>query len=222
MQIEFIPATSPAPVGKYLARLISTQLGDGRRVLWLLSGGSAIAAAVEAAKLLQGADLSNLTVSLIDERYGEVGHADSNWAQLLAAGFDLPGATLHPVLSGLGQAETAEDFEHFLASQFAASDYVVGLLGIGPDGHTSGILPHSPAVTATELVCTYDGGGYQRITTTPVALGKLGEAVVYATGESKWPQLDRLETELTIAEQPAQTLKTVSKLTIFTDRPVSE
>ena len=132
MQIEFIPATSPAPVGKYLAGLISAQLGDGRRVLWLLSGGSAIAAAVEAAKLLQGADLSNLTVSLIDERYGEVGHADSNWAQLLAAGFDLPGATLHPVLSGLGQAETAEDFEHFLASQFAASDYVVGLLGIGP------------------------------------------------------------------------------------------
>ena len=55
-----------------------------------------------------------------------------------------------------------------------------------------------------------------------MALAKLGEAVVYATGESKWPQLDRLETELTIAEQPAQTLKTVSKLTIFTDRPVSE
>lgn len=222
MQIEFIPATSPEPVGKYLAGLISAQLGDGRRVLWLLSGGSAIAAAVEAARLMQGADLSNLTVSLIDERYGAVGHTDSNWAQLLVAGFDLPGATLHPVLTGLGQAETAEDFDHFLSSQFAASDYIVGLLGIGPDGHTSGILPHSPAVTATDLVCTYDGGGYQRITTTPPALAKLNEAVVYATGESKWPQLDRLETDLPVADQPAQTLKTVSKLTIFTDRPVPE
>jgi 6-phosphogluconolactonase len=220
MQLEFIPATSPEPVGKYVADLISAQLQDGRSVLWLLSGGSAIGAAVAAAGLLNGSDLSRLTVSLIDERYGEAGHSGSNWTQLISAGFDLPGATLHPVLTGADLAETAEAFEYFLSMQFSAANYIVGLLGIGPDGHTSGILPHSPAVAASGLVCAYDGGGYQRITTTPLALQKLGEAVVYAAGEAKWPVLDRLETDLSVAEQPAQALKTLSKTTIFTDRPV--
>lgn len=220
MQLEFIPASAPDAPAKYLADLISAQLRDGRRVLWLMSGGSAVAVAVEAARLLGAQDLARLTVSLIDERYGVVGHVNSNWTQLLAAGFDLPVATLHPVLTGAGQEATAADYEAFLYEQFGgAADYCVGLLGIGPDGHTSGILPHSPAVTATGLVCAYDGGGYQRITTTPVALDKLSEAVVYAVGEAKWPQLDRLETDLPLAEQPAQALKKLAKTTIFTDRP---
>lgn len=221
MQIEFIPAVSTEPVGKYLAGLITAQLADGRSVLWLVSGGSAIAAAVAASWEMRGKDLSKLTVSLIDERFGPVGHPDSNWTQLMAAGLDLSGATLQPVLTGVGPAEAAEAFENFLASKFAAADYHIGLLGIGPDGHTSGILPHSPAVTAPGLVCAYDGGSFQRITTTPFALSKLSEAVVYAVGEPKWPVLDRLETDLRIADQPAQALKAVTKLTIFTDRPVS-
>lgn len=220
MQIEFIPAASPEPVAKYLAELIIAQLSDGRSVLWLVSGGSAVDVAVAASAQLRGQDLSKLTVSLIDERFGPVGHADSNWTQLLAAGFDLPGATLQPVLEGAGMTETAEGYDHFLASKFAACDYHVGLLGIGPDGHTSGILPHSPAVTAPGLVCAYDGGQYQRITTTPLALSKLSEAVVYALGEPKWPVLDRLEADLPVADQPAQALKAITKLTIFTDRLV--
>ena len=37
---------------------------------------------------------------LTDERYGPVGHPDSNWSQLLQKGFDLPQAKLVPVLTG--------------------------------------------------------------------------------------------------------------------------
>lgn len=221
MQVEFIPAASPETPAKYLAGLIAAQLGQGRSVLWLLSGGSSVGVAVAAATQLAGQDLSGLTVSLIDERYGPASHPDSNWQQLEAAGLSLPGATLQPVLTGASQAETAEAFEHWLHQQFTNADYHLGLLGIGPDGHTSGILPHSPAVTAPGLVCAYDGGGYQRITTTAAALARLDEAVVYAAGTGKWPVLDRLETDLPLADQPAQALKTVPKLTIFTDRPLS-
>ncbi|HVQ44471.1 MAG TPA: 6-phosphogluconolactonase [Candidatus Saccharimonadia bacterium] len=220
MQLEFIPASSPQPVAAYLAAKILAQLADGRSVLWLLSGGSGIATAVATASLLSGHDLSSLTVSLIDERYGPPGHADSNWHQLEVAGLKLPGATLHPVLTGASESDTAAAFAKFLADQFDTADHVLGLLGIGLDGHTSGILPHSPAVTAPGLVCAYDGGQYQRLTTTPRALKHLNEAVAYAAGEAKWPVLDRLETDLPIAEQPAQALKAVPHLTIFTDRPL--
>ena len=219
MQLEFIPAQSPQPVARYLATHITDQLDQSRRVLWLLSGGSCIGVAVETAKLLRGHDLSQLTVSLVDERYGPDNHADSNWQQLMDAGLDLPGATLHPVLIGQPHQATAEAFEAFLLHQFANTDYHLGLLGIGPDGHTSGILPHSPAVQAPGLVFTYDGGVYKRITTTAEALTHLSEAVVYVVGQQKWSLLDQLETEPTVAEQPAQALKLIRKVTVFTDRP---
>jgi len=218
MRLEFIAASGPQPVADYTAGLITAQLDAGRRVLWLISGGSAIPVAVAAAAELAGRDLGRLTVSLIDERYGAVGHADSNWRKLEAAGLSLPGAQLQPVLAGAPQADTAAAFEQFLAREFDRADYRLGSLGIGTDGHTSGILPHSPAVTASGLVCSYDGGDYRRITTTAQALAHLDEAVVYAAGEAKWPVLDRLEMEVSPAEQPAQFLKRLPRLTVFTDR----
>ena len=219
MNMMFVPASSPEPVGQYVAGNIAAQLADNRTVLWLLSGGSAIAVAVAASKHLAGQNLSGITASLIDERFGPVGNPQSNWRQLQDAGFELAGAALHPVLDGASQSDTAEAFDGFLHTEFNRADFHIGLLGIGPDGHTSGILPHSPAVTALVLATAYDGGAFRRITTTPRALSYLDEAVVYAVGRSKWPVLDRLETDMPFAEQPAQALKAATKLTIFTDRP---
>ncbi len=219
MNINFTYAASLEPAAQYLAKHIAARLATGQKVLWLISGGSSIDVAASTASRLAGRDLSGLTVSLIDERYGEPGHPDSNWHKFLATGVKLPGATLHPVLTGADQATTAAGFEDFLVGAFQSTNYHLGLLGIGPDGHTSGILPHSPAVTASGLVCSYEGPDYQRITTTAAALSRLDEAVVYASGKPKWSVLDRLETDQTIASQPAQILKTIPKLTIFTDRP---
>ena len=219
--ITFVSTNSTSDPARYVDGRILGHLADSRRVLWLISGGSCIEVAAEAARAIasSGQQLKNLTISLIDERYGPPGHANSNWAQLQAAGLHLPGATLHPVLTGADQPATAAAFAEFLADQFAAADFRLGLLGIGPDGHTSGILPHSPAVTASGLAFAYDGPDFRRITTTADALAHLDEAVVYVVGQRKWPLLDRLETDLPVADQPAQLLKTIPKLTIFTDRP---
>jgi 6-phosphogluconolactonase/glucosamine-6-phosphate isomerase/deaminase len=219
MNMTFIQALSNEPVAAYVSERIAQQLEGSRKVLWLVSGGSAIAITVSAAQLLAEHDLGNLTLSLIDERYGPPGHKDSNWEKLMAAGLHLPGATLRPVLTGASQSQSANDFQDFLREQFETSDAAIGLLGIGPDGHTSGILPHSPAITAGGLAFAYDGPDYRRITTTTAALAMLDEAVVYAAGAAKWPVLDRLETTLPAAVQPAQVLKSLPKLTIFTDRP---
>ncbi len=220
MQLEFIRATSAKPVAEYLAGKLLGQLGAGRTVLWLLSGGLVVDTAAAVTRILAGRDLSRLTVSLIDERYGPPGHPDSNWQKLAEGGaLKLPGATLHPVLAGLSQPDTAAAFEAFLSQQSDTADYRLGSLGIGPDGHTSGILPHSRAVTAKGLAYAYDGPDFPRVTTTAEALRHLQEAVVYAAGEAKWPVLDRLETALSPADQPAQFLKSIPRLTIFTDRP---
>lgn len=217
MSLTFKKIAASAPVIDFTVTKLRSALEADKKVLWLLSGGSAIPLIVAIANQLQNTNVSNLTVSLIDERYGPVGHADSNWQQLKEAGFALPNATLQPVLMGQDIKATADTFQKNLRENLQTCDYRLGFLGIGPDGHTSGILPHSSAVEAQTLVHAYEGGGYQRITTTAKCLAQLDEAVVYAVGESKWPGLDQLSTDVDPADQPAQFLKQIPQVTIFND-----
>ena len=199
-----------------MAEVINKHLDNGERVLWLIPGGSSIEVAILTAEQLT-ADLSNLTVSLTDERYGPVGHADSNWRQLQAAGLKLPGAKLQPVLNGESLERTTASYCEFLQTNFDQADYAIGLTGIGIDGHTVGIKPHSPALESQQLVCGYQAEDYQRLSITPKAIRHLDEMIVYAVGQEKWPVLEALKQNLAINEQPAQILKQVPKLIIFND-----
>lgn len=217
MSVRFVKTESIYLAAEYLAEVLSAQLSSGKSVLWLVPGGSAIAVAAAVGNHLKDQPLDHLTVTLTDERYGPVGHADSNWRQLMAAGFNLPGANLLPVLSGASRQETTKNFGLKLEKSLAAADYSIGLFGIGADGHTAGILPHSPAVNATTLTQSYKTENFERITMTPPAIGKLDEAVAFALGPNKWPVLNRLTDTIGIAEQPAQALKQVSKLIVFSD-----
>ncbi|HUD11531.1 MAG TPA: 6-phosphogluconolactonase [Candidatus Saccharimonadia bacterium] len=221
MSLRFVTVTSPDPAAAYLADLMRRKLVLGQRVVWFVTGGSAVAVAVAVAVALQleSAPLEKLTVTLTDERYGPVGHADSNWKQLMDTGFALPGAKLVPVLTGASKSETVSQWGEEVNRVLEMSDTRIGLFGIGPDGHTSGILPGSPAVEASGTAFAYDGGAYQRITTTNAAISRLDEAVAYVVGRAKWPVLDQLEHDVSLALQPAQILKRLPKLTIFTDHP---
>lgn len=214
----FKQVSSTQPVVDYLVSVITNKLAAGQPVLWLVPGGSGLQLAVEVANNLAAAPLANLTATLTDERFGPVGHPDSNWHQLLQAGFSLPGATLVPILAGSDRDTTAQAFADRLTELLTPEHYRLGFFGIGPDGHVSGILPDSPAVSATGLAIGYDGGTYQRVTTTPTALAQLDEAVIYAAGQPKWPILDQLSTQdLPISVQPAQCLKQIKNVTIFND-----
>jgi 6-phosphogluconolactonase/glucosamine-6-phosphate isomerase/deaminase len=201
----------------FITNRILDNLKAGKKVLWELPGGSAIAINVKVAQKLAGHDVSNLSITLTDERYGDLGHADSNWKQMQDAGFKLDGAKLFPVITGGDRATTVQNFTNNITKLLEESDYKLGFFGVGPDGHTSGFLPGSLALHSEELVASYDGGGYKRITTTPKAVALLDEAVVYMVGEAKQAAIDNLIKDLTIDEQPAQALKAVPNVTIFND-----
>ncbi|MDF2461104.1 MAG: hypothetical protein K0S68_507 [Candidatus Saccharibacteria bacterium] len=215
--ITFTKISSTDPVAKFIAAALTKRLSKGKRVLWLVCGGSSIAIAAEVSQLLKGQDLSKLAVTLTDERYGDVGHPDSNWRQLAEAGFELPGARLRPVLSGASLDATVANFADILEEELDRADYRLGFFGIGADGHTAGMLPGSPAVEADDLAAGYDAGNFIRLTMTIPAIEALDEAVVYAVGEAKWPVLDQLDEELDLDVQPAQALKEVETLTVFND-----
>jgi 6-phosphogluconolactonase/glucosamine-6-phosphate isomerase/deaminase len=209
----------------FLAESILQQLKLGKKVFWFVTGGSSVAVCVKVAEILRESSnqnlLKNLTVTLTDERYGTVGHSDSNWQQLLEKGFNLPEAQLLPVLIGEDRAVTTEKFNAILNQEFTTdkeNKYTIGLFGIGKDGHTAGILPESSAVDSPDLAFSYDTPTFSRITITPKTIVKLDAIMVWAQGAEKWKIVkDLLEKEIEINKQPAQILKKVPLLTIFTD-----
>lgn len=221
MSLRFINDKEPIQAAAtYLEETIRRRLEDSESVLWLVSGGSTIAVAVEAARHLRDVDDGTLTIMLADERYGPVGHPDSNWQQLIEAGFELPHAQFLPTLSAHDLNETMSDYQTHLSDQYLLSSFKIGLFGMGADGHTAGILPRSEAVGSNELVSGYEGPDMTRmtrITMTPLAIKQLDEAVLVAFGEAKWPQLAKLASKLSEIEQPVQALKYATSLRIYSD-----
>lgn len=218
----FKKVASIDPVAAFVAGLLLQSLEADNRTLWLVPGGSAIAVTVAVSKLLEGQDLHNLYVTLTDERYGPVGHPDSNWRQMEEAGVRLPGARMIPILDGQDQATATAAFDRTLQALLPGVEYRIGLFGMGADGHTAGILPGSPAVDSPAFAAGYDAGLFRRITITPKTIALLDAAVVYGIGHEKAAAFDALETTQPLAVQPAQALKTVPHLTICNDRKGEE
>ncbi len=209
--------TKAEDAANFVVSSILNQLKLGKRVLFFMAGGSSISVAVKVAELLREHPHQNLTITLTDERYGPSDHFNSNYFQLLEKGFNLPEAKLIPVLIDDDRNITTEKFIKILEEELKLADYRIGLFGIGVDGHTAGILPNSLAIQCQDLVCSYDTPVFSRITITPKVIEKLDEAIVWAQGEEKWEVLKNLEKNIDINLEPAQILKKVPLLTIFSD-----
>jgi 6-phosphogluconolactonase/glucosamine-6-phosphate isomerase/deaminase len=217
-KINFVKIDSPGVITDYLTGVIKQHLDKGEGVVWLVPGGSATKIAVQVADRLKNQpNISHLTVTLTDERFGKAGHKDSNWKQLMDEGFELSGARLIPVLGPGSLVQTVEQYGALLDKLTKKSGYTVALAGIGPDGHIFGIKPGSPAVENLNDVIGYKWIDYQRITPTFSFIKNLDEVIVYAVGTEKHIQLDNLDKSIPAQKQPAQFLKQLRKVTIFND-----
>lgn len=216
--IDYRHSSSQSEVVSFVAALIKDHLVRGDRVLWLTSGGSAIDISTQIAKSLAEVDCSNLYISLVDERYGEIGHSNENWQQLLNSGFNIKKATLHRPLSSDSQKKTTENYNQWMVEQLKLSNFSLGLFGIGNDGHTAGLKPHSDVISSQASIASYSWSDYERITMTPKSITKLDIAVAQAFGRDKDSALHQLLTSnLPIANQPAQVLKSVNQSILYTD-----
>lgn len=214
--MRFYKISSTSSAAKFLADKINKNLSRGKKVLWLIPGGSSAEVAI-ATRNLMNVNLDKLTVTLTDERYGKIGHKDSNWQQLKELGFDFEKIKTIPVLDGESIFNTTHSFSMALAAAFKESDYKIGFFGIGADGHTAGILPASPAVNEKDFAAGYIGSDFKRITMTFHAIKDLDEVAAYTKGEAKWPILDQLEQKLPPAKQPAQIFKELNDVFILND-----
>ena len=190
--------------------------------LWLVSGGSNIKLSVAIMNQIDSELSSNLTIALADERFGPYNHPDSNWTQLMEAGFDPKNARLIETLSRntTSLADTVQLYQDNIGPIIEDSTSIIGQFGMGSDGHIAGILPNSPASQELPTIVTgYNSQPYTRITITFNGIRKLSSAFLIAIGEDKHDQLDKLiNQDLPLNVQPAQIIKQVSESYIYNDQ----
>ena len=152
-----------------------------------------------------------------DERFVPAGDPISNFGAAqadLLKHVPIPAGNVYPVRTELKTArEAADAYEQTLLSYFANKQpqFDLTLLGLGEDGHTASLFPHSPAlkeqkraVVATELPA--DGSGRITLTLPVLTASRCIFAVV--SGSNKAEALARaLAPETSIDECPASALR---------------
>jgi len=219
----FLQVKDHSYCAKVLALKIEEYLLQDKKVLWLLSGGSNIAISVEAFNILQTSlpekIKKNLAVTLMDERYGPVGHKDSNWQELLNMGFKMDEVKSVPVLCGLLEGETTQNFEENYKKLTEWADIVIGQFGIGNDGHIAGVLPGTYGVSNPEIAYYYVTPQFTRISLTLDTIKKIDVAFSFALGEAKRNILHLLKTEnMSLVKMPAQILKEIPESYLYSDQ----
>lgn len=214
------PASEAIPV---IADTISKKLNSNQNVLWLVCGGSNIAAQVEIMKLLRtqsSEHLHNLIILPMDERFGEAGHTDSNYRQMRDAGFRAGDATWLDVLArDMPLADTVNYYSKAVQDAFASAGSVIGTFGMGADGHTAGVLPHSPAVAETvATVVGYEAPGFTRMTITPMWLTRCDVSYLLAYGQEKQSALQNLQANaLSLDDMPAGLHYDIPDATVYNE-----
>ena len=209
--MNYLSASNQSECAHLLAERIQKLLSSGKKVLWLVPGGSNVPISCEAMNLIRKKaqeKLGSLSVTLTDERYGPEGHKDSNWKELIDAGFDLQGINSISVLKGESLEATVKNWSKQVDALFRNADAIIGQFGIGTDGHIAGVLPYTVGAESTETAVGYEAPQFIRISLTLHAISKIHQAFVFALGESKTAVIkDLIGKNLPLKEQPAQIIK---------------
>ncbi len=220
--MQFIHSTDGHEGVEALAAKLVNELMHGKHILWLICGGSNIPLAKQVMNIVRasaGEQIHNLSIGQTDERFGPVGHKDSNMQQMLEASFNFEGGEWLPILRDLPLEATAQAYAAELMVALGKADVVVGQFGIGADGHVAGMLPHTPGIGASEYVVGYESSPFVRLTMTPPAIAHLAAAYVFAFGDAKRDAIEKLRTqELPLQEEPCQILKTIPECYFYTDQ----
>jgi 6-phosphogluconolactonase len=126
-----------------------------------------------------------------DERNVPPDHADSNYRMVYEAMFaHAPKTNVYRIRGEKQAADAASEYEAALVEVWGPSDPVFDLvlLGLGEDGHTASLFPHSPALKESERLVVapwVEKLNTYRITMTLPVLNNGKSVVFLVTGASK-------------------------------------
>lgn len=134
-----------------------------------------------------------------DERYVRADHPDSNQLMARQAWLDrvnIPAENIHPIPTDESDpADAARKYDAHLSEffklqpgEFPAID--VNLLGMGDDGHTASLFPHTPALSVRDRIITVGSkDGQPRITFTVPTINQSRCVIFLVAGANKKPAL---------------------------------
>lgn len=208
-----------------------------RHVLFLTSGGSSF-------DLLTSLQVptKHISIGVLDERYS-TNSAINNFTQLKNTDFFKRSKDVFEQIldSSVHKGESLEEFAHRFESLLRnwrrrfPEGVIVATVGMGPDGHVSGIMPYPESEVLFQgifndprrWVIGYDAGNknqyHERATTTlPFMKKNIDFAIAYISGENKKDALSRvLAEEGRLNDTPARILHEMRDVAIFTDIEVS-
>jgi 6-phosphogluconolactonase len=165
-----------------------------------LSGGST-PKPLYAALAMEPLPWSKIHVFWGDERYVPANHPDSN--QLMARQawldkIDIPEGNIHPMntqdrepqqAAQRHEAELRDFFQHPVG--FPHFDII--LLGMGDDGHTASLFPHTDALSVSDrLIAVGDKDGQPRLTFSVPLINQANHVIFVVAGASKRPALKQI------------------------------
>ncbi len=194
--VEVLPsgAASIARSLQLVLDKINTAIGDRGQCTIVLAGGSTPKALYEA-MAKENLPWSKIHVFWGDERYVPRSHPDSNQGMARRAWLDkvdIPAGNIHPMPTDAAdpaldaqkyEAELGEFFKTG-AGEFPVFDIV--LLGMGDDGHTASLFPHTEALQVRDrLVAVGNSYGQPRLTLTVPLINQARCVIFIALGANK-------------------------------------
>ena len=172
-------------------------------------------------------DWSRTHVFWCDERCVPPDDARSNERMIRRALLDrvpIPSAQTHPFRCAENPEQSAASYEKELIRYFGSEPpaFDLALLGLGLDGHTASILPHSGVLFrggAWTAVVRRGEEDFARLTMSPTLLNNSREAVFLVSGIDKAAVLkETIEGSLEPDRLPAQQIRPRGNLTWLVDR----
>ena len=166
-----------------------------------LAGGSTPKPLYEALAT-QSLSWSKIQIFWGDERYVKADHRDSNQRMARQAWLDhvnLPDTNIHPMPTGAANPEVdaanheaeLREFFQIQPGEFPVFDIV--LLGIGDDGHTASLFPHTEALKVDKrLVTVGNKDGKPRLTFTASLINHSRCVLFLVSGANKRAALEQI------------------------------
>lgn len=217
---------------KLVLERIETTLAQADRCTLVLAGGSTPKPLYEA---LAQADLPWDRIHCFwgDERYVSPDHPDSNEGMARRAWLDqvpFPADRIHPMPTGSGDpSQDARAYDRTLGEFFGVGDgefpaFDVVLLGMGPDGHTASLFPHTEALGVVDRRVTVGNkDGEPRLTLTLPQINQSKCVIFLVTGANKQPALGEIFSPTGDDRQyPARSIRPQGSLYWILDRAAGE
>ncbi len=188
-----------AAVAQQIVTRAQAAVADHDRFTIALSGGSTPRAVFErlaASPLKEQLPWAKTYVFWGDDRAVPPDHPDSNYrmaSESLLQHVPLPKEQIKPILTQCDDLDAAaQHYERVIQSFVPGSPpcFDLILLGMGPDGHTASLFPHSPALTVTNALVTATPVAplkphVRRITFTATLINAAAEVVFLVAGADK-------------------------------------